>query len=62
MECLNVQNKRPAVERKETGNKKQTSNEIITIQTERERYANHNGREQSCRINGKKRRGGGPGQ
>lgn len=58
MECLNVQNKRPAVERKEMGNKKQTSNEIITIQTERERYTNHNGREQSCRINGKKRTGG----
>lgn len=52
-------NKRPAAERKEMGNKKQTSNEIITIQTERERYANHNGREQSCCINGKKERGGG---
>lgn len=62
MECLNVPNKRPAAERKEMGNKKQTSNEIITIQTERERYANHNGREQLCRINGKKKEGGGPGQ
>lgn len=39
MKCLNVPNKRPAGEQKEMWNKKQTSNEIITIQRERVRGA-----------------------
>ncbi len=61
IKCLNVPNKRPAGEQKEMWNKKQTSNEIITIQRESERCGCHNGREQSRRVNGKKkcvRRGG----
>lgn len=58
MKCLNVSNKRSAGERKE-----KQSNEIITIRREGKRKrvgcGCHNGREQSCRVNGKREVGEG---